>query len=1246
VNPGDSIPPTTLINGRYRVLRKLGEGGMGAVHLVADTLDEDRLLALKTVRSELFEEQGDQRLRDEFAAMTQLRHPNVVEVYDFGSIDATGDLFFTMEHIEGRSLREACERATPRRIYRYAAQICRALAYIHAQGFIHFDLKPDNIMVASSGAVKVMDFGLVGKGSFFQARLLQGTAAYIAPEMIAGLPVDQRLDLYSLGAVLFRVVTGRHLFTGGTTVEVLWRHLDEPPNLTDDLPRPLPAPLRPILKRLLAKKPDDRYASAAEVLVEIERLLEEEAQRDPLPEGRVAMGSRFVGRRAQLDALQSAFDRRVAAEPSDRDPSLFVVTGESGMGKSRLIQELRHHAQLSGVRFFHGSCLQNGGQPYQAFAEILTSIVREILAPPTGPVPDSSIPPPPSHSIAPLLRDSEAMLPSPAAPARSLLDFAGSLGADSGAGSPGSAKLARRFDANAVTFIAPDSVAPSEPPRSSNRYARGAVSEATGQAALARIAEHAAALAMLVPEDEPLRALASASAAAPALSPARPMERTRVRMIDSICRFLVDLSRIRPIAVYVSDLHWADEPTIEMLTRLSRVAREQAGGSSPARLMIYGCLRDNEGEAAKIQKAIDGLAAEGAAAIMALSPLEPADVAEMLKAMLGRVEISDEALAIIVERTRGNPFAIEATVQEAVERRAIVRSGAVWVALAEELRGELAPATVAQALDRTLVKLTEPDAGVLRLLAVFNRPVSVALLREAGAAGGAAITDGDLSQILSRLRKEHFVQRGWAEGRYHYSLRHAQLRERVYGRIDEAERAHLHKRAGAAMDRLFPGSGRYLEDIAQHFRRAGSIERAIRSMRAAADQAKRVYDLTRAASLYSEAYDLLDALPDAPERSLDKADLAVAIEEVSYFTPSERNSERLRTALSVVEAIGDRARAIGIYDKLGRAYYALGRNPEAIRCFRQVIRLSEGNRDDQIRALPYSVLGRVYVFMGRFEEARDYLSQAAGLLRGQPGCEDELSYALGMLGGAYVYCGEFEKGQALIAESRALGESIKNATRISQAHVYSGVCYSIQGEWAVAREELKRAVDTALPIGNVIGAGTASSFLGLTYLAEGDAARAVELCRFGRDHITAAGGTWTFSMIGSHLADALLASGEVDEARRVAEETIPVVDGGEHWGEVYLFTALGRIHARRGDRGEARIAFARAIDVAERQKSPVFEAKARLAMGIFLLSIGEREAGLADVTRARAGYEALGMYWHLARALAVLGGAEDVGPCP
>jgi tetratricopeptide (TPR) repeat protein len=601
--------------------------------------------------------------------------------------------------------------------------------------------------------------------------------------------------------------------------------------------------------------------------------------------------------------------------------------------------------------------------------------------------------------------------------------------------------------------------------------------------------------------------------------------------------------------------------------------------------------------------------------------------------MLGRVTIESEALEVLVQRTGGSPFAVETTVQEAATRGAIVRSGASWVIGASAIAGELAPASLAQALDRTLLRIPEADARVFRLLAVLNRPVSVPLLCEIGLGGGPGSADSDLSQILASLRSPHFVQRGWAFGRYHYSLRHAQLRERIYGAIEPGERALLHERAGAALERLYPGQARYLEDIALHYRRAGSLEKASRAARAAARQARRVYDFARAAALYEGAYELLDALPKESERSLEMADLAMSLAEVSLYRPSPRLAPRLTQALEVISESGDTLRRIRVHNALGRTYYALGRNPEAIRCFRELLRLTEGSADDLMRALPLSVLGRVYIFMGRFEEACDYLTRAASLLRAQPGAEDELAYALGMLGGGHIYLGHFEKALELTWESRAIARSLGSPLRVNQADIYEGILLAIRGDYRAAR-----------PAGNIIGAGTGSGFLGLTYLMEGDARRAVELCRFGRHHIAAAGGTWTFSMIGSFLAEALLAVGEVDEALQVALETVPIVDGGERWGEAFLHTALGRIHAARGDRAEARRAFERAIEVSRGQKSPVFEASSRLWFGAFLLSIGDREAALAELALARRDFELFNMRWHLARALAEAEAGGKGGP--
>lgn len=1259
---GDGIGREDLVNGRYRVLRELGAGAMGSVHLVADTLEDDRLIALKTVRPGAPLRPDHRFFRDEFSAMAQLRHPNVVEVYDFGTISGTGDHFFTMEFVDGTSLLDACKPGDVDTLHGYARQICRALEYIHAHGFVHFDLKPDNILIDVGGVAKVMDFGLVEKGSFFEAQMLKGTVAYIAPEMIKGETVDHRLDLYSLGAVLYHVLTGRMLFTGETLADILRMHLHAPPSLDHGMPPSLDA----ILTRLLAKRPADRYASAAEVLHDLERNRQPEGESsDSLAFYR--LGSRLVGREAQLGRLLEIF-RGVATDRARGSPSTVMVMGASGMGKSRLMQELRHEVQIEGTSFIQGACIQHGGHSYQPFAEILRTLVREIVAAAPGPRAEVS---------SPLSTDEAAPRgEGTLASGGRLLEFARTLDLDDSFYSeviphPLTATRAGPTDTFAARLPNPEGAtvelgetihpgASIESPAPSSAPSRSPPLRFSGLAdreARRLLEARATALSMLVPEDGELCALAegrhdprspwsdggSPAHEAPSERPAAlPPGREKDWLIDSICSFFVELSRVHPLVLYCSDLQWADDLTVELFARLSRaVAEATLREGAPARLMLCGCFRDDEITGGALDKAAPQLLAEGVVESIRVGPLDPTAVAEMLHSMLGHVEIPAEALQTLVERTAGVPFSIEATLQDFLERRASSVRGSSRQIDAGELGSSLAPATVAEALDRTLEKLSVVEGAVVRLLAVFNRPAPAALLREAGSLDGDSLTSA-----LARLRTRHLLQRGWADGSVQWSLRHARLRQHVYEALGPAERSSLHAAAGAALDRVYPGAERYLEDISQHFERAGNVDRAIHYLHAAGDQAKRVYDLKRAGALYARAYDALGTLPETPERRLLQVDLAVAVAEVSYYSPSERSRERLGQALEIVDAAADIERRARVLNWLGRTNYALGRHQEAIRCFQDFVRLSEGTADDLTRALPYRVLGNVYIFLGRFEQARDYLARGAALLRNRRGVEEELSYVLGMYGGTYIYLGDFARAEQLTLESIALAEKIGHRTRTVQGQIYLGIVYAIQGEWSRARAILERSLEIARHDQNIIGTGTGSSFLGLSCLAEGDARRAVELCRFGWDYIARAGGTWTLSMVGTHLAEALLASGEPGAALAFARETLVVVKAGERWGEACLHLTTARIHERLGDAEAARGMFALALQVAEEQRSPTFAAKVHLGTGAFLLRSGDGPEGTALIERALASFDALAMPWYAARARARLGGSLEIDPCP
>ncbi|MHC4777107.1 MAG: serine/threonine protein kinase, partial [Planctomycetota bacterium] len=188
----------SLLNQRYKMIRQLGQGGMGEVFLVEDTLRDDRQVALKTIHPGKRKE-AVKYFRHEFQALTMLKHPNLAEVYDFGLLEGESKPFFTSEYVVGRNLLDFSRDRDVEELTPVIVQICRALEYIHSRGLIHHDIKPENVLVKEEEKgdpeVKLIDFGLVGRQRTGSAATVPGTIHYIAPEIFKGLIIDRRSDL-------------------------------------------------------------------------------------------------------------------------------------------------------------------------------------------------------------------------------------------------------------------------------------------------------------------------------------------------------------------------------------------------------------------------------------------------------------------------------------------------------------------------------------------------------------------------------------------------------------------------------------------------------------------------------------------------------------------------------------------------------------------------------------------------------------------------------------------------------------------------------------------------------------------------------------------------------------------------------------------------------------------------------------------------------------------------------------------
>jgi serine/threonine-protein kinase len=268
---------TTL--GRYRILGALGQGGMGQVYLAEDpTLA--RKVAIKVLPPE-FSADGERRSRllHEARAASALNHPNILTVHDLG--DEGGTMYVAMELIEGQTLREwAGARArTPGEILALMRQATRALGAAHAAGLVHRDLKPENLMVRGDGLLKVLDFGLARSVSPDRdgATMAQtmpgtilGTAPYMSPEQVLGQPAGPASDVFSMGTLIYELLTGKHPFAVGTPVDTMHRILHEMPPAPSTLREGLPPALDFVLAKAMAKDPARRYANARDLDVDLE----------------------------------------------------------------------------------------------------------------------------------------------------------------------------------------------------------------------------------------------------------------------------------------------------------------------------------------------------------------------------------------------------------------------------------------------------------------------------------------------------------------------------------------------------------------------------------------------------------------------------------------------------------------------------------------------------------------------------------------------------------------------------------------------------------------------------------------------------------------------------------------------------------------------------------------------------------------------------------------------------------------
>ncbi len=368
-----SVQPSIVISSRYQVLAKLGEGGMGTVYQAQDRMT-GQTVALKRMLGQRHKlkatPQSDAAvLAQEFKFLASLRHPHIISVLDYG-VDGLGQPFYTMTLVEdAQEFNVVVSQRDLNGKIDLILQVLQALSYLHRRGILHRDLKPANVMVDRQGQVKVVDFGLAARAG--QQNAPAGTLIYMAPEVLRGESAVPQSDLYAVGIMAYESFAGQRPFAGSNAIALMYNAVYEPLDLA---PLLLAPSLSIILQRLLTPSVEDRYSTAEAVMQALAEatgrplVIETQATRESF-----LQAAEFVGRETELKSLNDAL---IAAEKGQG--SVWLIGGESGVGKSRLVEEIQVQAMLRGALVLRGQAVAEGKTPYQIWQDTIRRLILQV----------------------------------------------------------------------------------------------------------------------------------------------------------------------------------------------------------------------------------------------------------------------------------------------------------------------------------------------------------------------------------------------------------------------------------------------------------------------------------------------------------------------------------------------------------------------------------------------------------------------------------------------------------------------------------------------------------------------------------------------------------------------------------------------------------------------------------------------------------------------------------------------------
>ncbi len=1143
------------------------------------------------------------RFRHEVRLLSETRHPNVVEVYDFGVLP--GDFpFLTMELLSGESVAERLHGRGWDVFFDAAIQAAAGLAHIHRQGVVHMDLKPANLGLARSSAqsqedrpvLKILDFGLAQERRGTLDRRIRGTLAYTAPEVLLQDDYDHRADLYSLGMTLFELATGI-LPSAGEDHEAIRFHLEgelpDPLALRPDLP---PA-LASILVRLLRRDPGERYASAGRLLADLATAAGRPVDAAGLSfsEGRV-LASRLVGRGDALERLRSGL-----AEAAAGQGGALVIEGEEGVGKSRLLREFRLFAAVEGARIGRGRGTAEAAQPLGPFAEALRSVGLEV------------------PSLAPNAPPGEF---GRRARYRLYREIALDLAAHSQTGPPlvlllDDLHLAEAESEELLRYLGEELREFRVLVAATRRPAEGARGDEDGGGALRRLA-----LGPLGKEETAHlvdACLGTSHLPASFYSWVHGETRGLPGPVQQLLRHLVDDG----VLLY-REGEW--KPSLPALARW---------GSSPGGRDAQDWQR-LQGVPAAERELLDAAAviaeAFSLSLLTALLAKDPQDLYERLASLAGQGHL---------ERLREAGGAVyrlpQRRLQQALygqldgERRVTLHSRLAALLEARLLQGE--PGWTAAVAEhfwrggdraRSLPYLLRAGAEATAVYAYAQAATFYGRAAEAAAAFAAEATARALAAQAEALE---------GAGLYPRALR-------VYQ--DLLKRPELHQEDRLFVARLLLRQGRLHTRLGEHTQALETHEKGLRS---ALDEPELEIDLMQGKALAQR--DLGDweaafqtartALAQARRQSLERqrAHLLNTLGMLYSDRGDWRRAGRLtRRGLWAAERSGDAALCLTLRNNLGNVLWKTGRYEEALDLYRRNLAQCEQTHDPWGELFALNNLGIMECSRGNWLQARDPLVRSADVARRLGARENEALSRLN-LGEVEEILGNWPRAERHYERALKLLDNMpEHPDRFSVLAQLASLDRK-RGRSAEAERRAREALAGAERVGDRDLLASCHYQLGLVEKDRDDLEAAGASLRRALDLWEETGTKQSLARVHVSLADLAMRGGDLDRAERHAAEARQRIDElGDRFNRAKLYSVEGRLASARDEVETGERLFAEGVRLLEELETPYEHARSLYEWGLRTWNV---DTALRRLRHALVGFERLGAETELRRA----GGALD-----